>query len=330
MKIGLFLLSCLIFAMSACGAHNHSYSDADCVSPAVCSSCGTEIAPPLGHTVKVGVCSRCGEVQNEKLLAVINTDFAKIMDEGRKLFPCIADIPTLDSNEQFKAFQIADSYTQKMREQYSDIINACSSEEELCFLVYQTKLLDAASPPKISGADAAFLANNAVLYQMYLQQISSSFNYLSIEMDRLAGNSNEANMVGFFDEAPEIPTPDSVIFDITYDSKKVESDIVLYTYLLGEDETTATMNYNNYLSAVDMSDNLSVSIEDTYCYISRNGTTVSVMKAGEDDEKGYFLTVSFPKHKKKINFSMRKKFCLAPPSRTQMSVNDAVGNDTCA
>ena len=217
-----------------------------------------------------------------------------------------------------------------MREQYSEIINACSSEEELGFLVYQTKLLDAASPPKISGADAASLANHAVLYQMYLQQISSSFSYLSIEMDRLAGNSNEANIVGFFNEAPEMPTPDSVVFDITYDSKKVESDIVLYTYLLGEDETTATMNYNNYLSAVDMSDNLSISIEDTYCYISRNGTTVSVMKAGEDDEKGYFLTVSFPKHKKKINFSMRKKFCLEPHSRTQMSVNDAVGNDTCA
>lgn len=329
MKIGLFLLPCLIFAMSACDAHNNTYSDTDCVAPAVCSSCSTEVAPSLGHTAKVGVCSHCGEMQNEKLLTLINTDFAKIMDEGRKLFPCIADIPTLDSKEQFKAFQIADSYTQKMQEQYSDIINACSSEEELCFLVYQTKLLDAASPPKISSADAASLANHAVLYQMYLQQISSSFNYLSIEMNRLAGNSVETNTVDFFDEAPEMPTPDSVIFEIAYDSKEVESGVVLYTYLLGEDESTATMNYNIYLSAVDMSDELSVSIEDTYCYISKNDTIVSVMEAGEDDEKGYFLTVSFPKHKKKINFSMRKKFCLAPPSRTQMSVNDAVGNDTC-
>lgn len=234
-----------------------------------------------------------GETQGEKILSLLNTEFAKIMDEGGKLFSCIGSIPSLTGSEQFKAFQTADGYTAKMKESYLAIIEACSAEQGLDFLVYQVRLLEKACPPAITGMDSTSLANQSVLYQLYLQQVSSSFSYLAIEMDRLSGKAVEGNAVSYFAEVPEMPTPDSVIFDITFDSKKTESGVVQYMYLLGQDETDASMNYNIYLSAVDMDESLRVSIEDTYCYVLKDQKLASAMMAGNDPVKGFFLIVSF-------------------------------------
>lgn len=289
----LMLVCCFVLMLSACGKHDHSYNEADCVNAAICTSCGEEIAPALGHTTKIGTCSRCGEVQNESLLALINDEYAQIMNTGEDLIACVTGVTSLSNDEQYKVFQTADDYVAKMKELYSDIIDSCSPEDELGFLVYQTKLLDNTCPPKISGNDSTSLANQTVLYQLYLQQISSSFNYLSTEMNRLAGNDVNINAVEYFGEVPEMPTPDSVIFDISYDSKKTDSGVIQYMYLLGKDETDANMNYNNYLSAIGMDGKLKVTIEDTYCYVTKNGTMVSAMMAGEDATKGFFLIVSF-------------------------------------
>ena len=292
-KIICLLLCCCVFMLPACGTHAHSYQEANCEDAAVCSSCGEEISPALGHTTKIGACARCGKVQNEMLMTLINTDSAQIMDEGEHLISCLADLSSLDSGAQFKAFQTADDYTAKMKDLFSEMIEACSAEEELDFLVYQIKLLDHACPGRIEKSDAASLAEQTVLYQLFFQQLSSSFHYLSIEMDRLAGNTDAANKVAYFEEVPEMPTPDSVIFDITYDSRKTESGVVQYTYLLGNDATDANMNYNTYLAAVGMVESLQVSVERTYCYVIRNGAMVSAMMAGTDPSKGFFLVVSF-------------------------------------
>ena len=88
-------------------------------------------------------------------------------------------------------------------------------------------------------------------------------------------------------------TPDSVIYDITYDSKKTESGVIQYMYILGEDETDAMLNYNAYLKALTLSELLSVDISDNAAYVSKDGTMVSAMMAGNDSEKGYFLIISF-------------------------------------
>ena len=69
--------------------------------------------------------------------------------------------------------------------------------------------------------------------------------------------------------------------------------MVQYMYLLGQDETDASMNYNIYLSAVEMDESLRVSIEDTYCYVLKDQKMASAMMAGNDPVKGFFLIVSF-------------------------------------
>lgn len=90
-----------------------------------------------------------------------------------------------------------------------------------------------------------------------------------------------------------MPTPDSIIYGITYDSEKTDSGVKQFMYLIGNNESDANMNYNIYLSAVEMNESLKVEITDTYAYVTKNGNMVSAMMAGTDSIKGYFLIVSF-------------------------------------
>lgn len=263
----LMLALCFCFVILACGAHS--------------------------HTTTVGVCADCGQVQNEALLGQINTDFAKMLDEGNALIPRISDVAFLDADRQYQAFLEADKNTEEIKKLCAEVIDACKGEQELSFLVYQISLVEKACPMKIAGSDPVSLSNQSILYQLYLQQLSNSFNFLSQEMKRLAGEEAVGRTVAFFDELPEMPTPDSVIFGSSLDEKKTVSGTVQYMYLLGRDAADAGLNYNNYISAIEQSGDLQVTIEGDYCIITRNGTMVSAMMSGEDSIKGFFVLISF-------------------------------------
>lgn len=291
----ILLVCCVVLltGLSACSRHEHSYAEADCVNPAVCSKCGETLGDALGHTTIVGVCGRCGEVQNKGVVESLNMDFARIMDAGNELIASMADISALDLDERYTRFQEADQYVEAMHDLYGDAINLCSTEGALDGLSYQLALLRNACPGRLVGADSASLANQAVLYQLYFQQICSSFSYLSEYMDWLAGTRDMPSGEAYYEEAPRMPTPDSVIYGITYDSEKTDSGVKQYMYLIGDNESDANMNYNIYLSAVSSCDGLEVEITDTYAYVTENGMMMSAMMAGTDASMGYFLIVSF-------------------------------------
>ena len=40
---------------------NHSWKNATCTDPSICSKCGKTNGSSLGHTTSTGICSRCGE-----------------------------------------------------------------------------------------------------------------------------------------------------------------------------------------------------------------------------------------------------------------------------
>ena len=285
---------CFIFVLSACGAqHTHSYDEADCVNAAVCKSCGEEISPALGHTTNVGVCRRCGEIQNEELLELLNKNFADIMTVGNQFFACVSDLSSMSAEDQYATFQEADGFVRSMNTLYDEIIMACDGEAKLDRIGFQAKLLKFASPDAIAGDDATSLANQTVLYQLYLHQISSSFSYLSEDMDYLAGNREQPAPVAFFQEATVIPTPDSTIFGVSYDSELTDSGVNQYMYLLGNSKEDADANYNNYLSIIRMSGNFDVLVDSEYAFVTENGNLVSAMTAGNDPAKGYYLIVSF-------------------------------------
>lgn len=141
--------------------------------------------------------------------------------------------------------------------------------------------------------DSTAINNQKVLYQLHLKQISSSFSYLSNYMDYLAGNSSKPDSESYFKELPDMPTPDTVMEEIVYDSEKTDSGVKQYMYLIGDTEEDANMNYNAYIVSLGVCDNLSVDITSNIVYVTKNGTMVSAMMAGTDPVKGRFMIVSF-------------------------------------
>lgn len=59
----LLLAVALLFAATAC-AHEHEYAEATCTEPETCTICGETKGEALGHTVDIGVCTRCQEMIN--------------------------------------------------------------------------------------------------------------------------------------------------------------------------------------------------------------------------------------------------------------------------
>lgn len=279
--------------LTACTAHEHSFSEADCIHPATCTECGETTGEALGHTSSVGVCSRCGMVGNEELLATLNADFEHMMEAGNPLFSCLAGITDLDADKQYSKFLEADQCTKTMLNIYEEIIAACVNSEELNTIAYQTNLLKSTCPPPISGSDAMSLANQGVLYQLYLQQLSSSCRYISEYLNYFAGNGEPPAEITYFAEIPELPTPDTIIYGISYNSTQNAPGNVQYMYLLGDSETDAMLNYNLFLIAIEGNTSLKVDISDSMAMVYQNGNIVSVMMAGNDSSIGYFLAVSF-------------------------------------
>lgn len=287
------MINCTIINFIACGSHQHTYTESDCINAAVCSECGELIENALGHTANIGICRRCGMVQNEALLESLNADLDKIMDIGNDLMLCVSNIPGLSVDEQYLQFQKADNYVESMKKLYAKIIKDCSDESELTRIKYQITLLENNCPNNLLDKESASLEEQVIKYQFYLQQMSSSFNYLSEDMEYLVGNSNELESVAYFNEVEEMPTPDSIIYGITYDSVKSDSGVRQYMYLLGNDVDDAKANYNLYLSAIAMNSKFKVEITDTYAYVTKYEKMVSAMMAGTDAVKGFFLIVSF-------------------------------------
>ena len=289
----MFLYLTIMFVFTACSKHQHTFVDADCNNPAICSECREITGEALGHTSAIGVCSRCGEIGNKELLATLNTNFGQMMEAGTPLFSCLSGVTDLDANIQYGQFLEADKHTAAMASVYEEIIAVCTGYEELNGIVYQTNLLKSTCPPPISGSDATFLANQGVLYQLYLQQISSSCSYMSENLDYLAGNRDKQVEITYFEEVPNMPTPDSVIYGISYKSTENASGNIQYMYSIGDNETDAMLNYNLFLSAIETNTELKVDVSDSMVIVSQDGKMVSVMMGGNDVSIGYFLTVSF-------------------------------------
>lgn len=281
--------------LTACGTHKHIFSEADCIRPATCTECGETADEALGHTASVGICQRCGVIQNEGILVQLNDLFADIMEQGTALIECTSEIGTMSEQLQYEQFLEADKHTATTTSTYEEILSTCAGFEELNTIVYQTNLLKNACPPPVSGNDATSLANQAVLYQLYFQQLSSSCSYLSESLDSLAGNGEHPREVAYYEEVPSIPAPDSIIYDISYHSTQNAPGNVQYMYLLGDSETDATLNYNLFLAAIKMNTELQIDISDSMAIIYQNGNMVSVMMASNDPSIGYFLAVSFQK-----------------------------------
>lgn len=61
--ICLLLTTAMVVISTAC-SHEHEYAEATCTEPETCTICGETKGEALGHTVDIGVCTRCQEMIN--------------------------------------------------------------------------------------------------------------------------------------------------------------------------------------------------------------------------------------------------------------------------
>ena len=170
---------------------------------------------------------------------------------GDSLFECFDVFADMDSNSKYKAVKNAEKLTESMNSEFDNIINQCKSDEELGNVLFQARMMQNLIPQPVSSDDQS-LNNAVVLYQLFFQQLSSSFTLMSNDLNAISENKPIQNYIEYFDEMERIPVPNTIIVGIDFESKVEESKSVKYTYLSGKDDTDAQLNYNLYLLAIGM------------------------------------------------------------------------------
>lgn len=262
MKKACVLLLCIVLILSACGISDDEVENVD-----------------------EGV-----YMDEEALLEKVNNDYQQIMTIGTKL---INELSGMQPNNEYESLTIADAYAQDMKKYYASLIDTCEKNDNLSGMIFQLQVLEHSCPDPISKRSITSINNQKVLYQLYLKQISSSFSYLSEYMDYLSGNREKPDGEKYFEEVPDMPTPDTVMYEIIYDSEKSDSGVKQYMYLIGDTDEDANMNYNAYIKALGVCKDLEVVINGSTVYVYRKGIMVSAMMAGTDPQKGLFMIVSF-------------------------------------
>lgn len=257
----------------------------------VLTACGKSTSANIQENSSMGTNVDTQAVEQQiSSLEKVNKEFEDIMRIRDEL---VNELSTMSSDDEYNSLVKADQYVKEMRGYYADLLQLCNDNEDLKDMAFQIKVLDHSCPDPISNNDSVAINNQKTLYQLHLKQISSSFTYLSSYMHYLAGNASKPNPEMYYSEVPEMPKPDTVMNEITYDSEKTDSGVKQYMYLIGSTEEDANMNYNAYIIALGICDGLAVEITSNAVYVMKNGTMVSAMMAGTDPIKGRFMIVSF-------------------------------------
>ena len=223
----------------------------------------------------------------------VASKLVEVQELGTALFFFFFGFDNLSYTDKYSCVKEAEKQTALMNAVYQDIIDICESNSSYEDVEYQTKLLSHLIPMPISNDNNA-IDNAEILYQMYFQQLSSSFSYFSEDLERMKENESSPIRTAFFDEVPKIPKPDTIIYGISFHSEKTEDGVVKYTYSSGDDAEDAQMNYNLYLIALGMDTGLTLQFDGAATYVYDGSDMVSAIMAGEDAQIGNFFMVSFP------------------------------------
>lgn len=217
----------------------------------------------------------------------------KVQVLGTALLDTFNNFDSLSYNEKNDRIKTAEEYTSLMNDEYQEIIRLCKDDSSYEDISYQAQLLSHIIPMSISN-DETSIDNAEILYQMYFQQLSSSFSYFAEDTERINNNEPLTKRTTFFEAVPEMARPDTIIYGISAFDEKTEDGVLKYTYKLGENATDAQMNYNLYLIALGMDTGLTLQFDGATTYVYDGKDMVSAIMAGEDTEIGNYFMVSFP------------------------------------
>lgn len=78
--ITLILVLTLALVFTSCG-ESHTWSEATCTDPMICSDCNETKGQALGHTTDFGICERCeGEIDENDMISRMSTSTGVIND----------------------------------------------------------------------------------------------------------------------------------------------------------------------------------------------------------------------------------------------------------
>ena len=217
----------------------------------------------------------------------------RVQELGTALFDEFNGFDNMDYKEKSSAIKKAESYTALMNDEYQGIIEYCNENASYADISYQTQLLAHLIPMPITD-DKQSIDNAEVLYQMYFQQLSSSFSYFAEDTEHINNNEPLTKRTAFFECVPQIAKPDTIIYGISAFDEQTEDGVIKYTYKSGENAADAQMNYNLYLIALGMDTGLTLQFDGAAAYVYDGNNMVSAIMAGEDEQIGNFFMISFP------------------------------------
>ena len=106
-------------------------------------------------------------------------------------------------------------------------------------------------------------------------------------------NIEKNNTYSYFDEIKDLPTPDSVINEISFINRSEQNGIIIYSYSLHIDKDTANELYHDY--QLFLSDRFNVTTDaNNIVYVEDDEKLIAAIQTGYDETYGYFMMVSFP------------------------------------
>ena len=275
--------------------HIHTFSKADCENPSVCSECGLENEPALGHTVGIGKCSRCGKIVNEEHLEVLRQDCMKVAEIGTEVPTHFMNVDDKGAQEHYDAFTAADPVIDEYNSALEKVLADCDGYDELRFFAYQVQLMLNRTPTKTGSTDYHYLVEKTDQYIDFLTQFASSIRNCTDELNALYGK--QGTLIGevkYYEEMPDMPKPDNVMYDMRLLSDEASSDGKKYKYYIDNDSDKYDSNFSNYLFLLGHSGWLSVEQDNSNYYVIKNGRTVSVIRLENDSSGRSIMSVEFP------------------------------------
>lgn len=118
----------IIFSMIGC-KHEHEFSSATCTEPKTCLECGETEGKPLGHTVEIGICSRCGKKQKYALATQVDSKIKSAENSTNIALYMISS--GTDASTIYYLIQEGIQYYQEAGVLYEEAYNLCRDYESL-------------------------------------------------------------------------------------------------------------------------------------------------------------------------------------------------------
>lgn len=172
-------------------AHSHEWLEATCENPKTCSLCNETEGAPLGHTVEMGVCDRCGEFANFAVLKQVLDDMTVATKNDPNALNDAID-RDLSDNDLYLAAQKDVETLNKAKNDFQKVINDCGDFEYLSEIKNAAQHVVDVTPTSISGGDIPTLIDFLKKEKAFLQAVSESINAMkpyAADIEKAKNNS---------------------------------------------------------------------------------------------------------------------------------------------